>query len=486
MPGGKGRGRGRGGDGGGRGRGGGRGGGRGRGMSKSDAYFHSIRNEDVKKLQSLLESGCSLIKPYENDTQLPPIHVAVIARKVRSLKCMLQCIDLTRDDSELIDFHEIGEGMTPLMLAAATGWREGCVELLQNQANVQEKDDSGRTAIDHAKQGDYKDIVKLLEEHGKDQKPQEDVKETDAMRRKREDIERTKEIKAAEAKEREQKDVEAKEAKFDERDRVEESQKAAGALSVWDEVKSALDSLSSEIKIDRSKEEATPENTTVDNTLWNCTTLKILRLKLPKGSLTSLSDDLGRLTNLTEVIVSGNDLQALPATIGKLANLKVLDAEHNAITSLSEELSNCKSMEVMNLAGNKLESIAPLNTMTNLQTLNVAENSLAQLDISVENLGHLRVLCVSNNQLTSLPEGMGGLGQLTSLLADNNQLEDLPASMGNLSEKKLIDLQLSNNKFKDRKIKQILEKSVKPVKELTNHLRNRGSGGGGGGKKKKK
>ena len=41
----------------------------------------------------------------------------------------------------------------------------------------------------------------------------------------------------------------------------------------------------------------------------------------------------------------------------------------------------------------------------------------------------------------------------------------------------------SNTQFADRKIKSILEKSVKPVKELTNHLSSQGDGDGGGKKK---
>ena len=60
------------------------------------------------------------------------------------------------------------------------------------------------------------------------------------------------------------------------------------------------------------------------------------------------------------------------------------------------------------------------------------------------------------------------------------------AEMGNLSEKKLVELELGGNKFKDRKIKQLIEKSVKLVKELTAHLTKQGGGGGGKGKKGKK
>ena len=49
----------------------------------------------------------------------------------------------------------------------------------------------------------------------------------------------------------------------------------------------------------------------------------------------------------------------------------------------------------------------------------------------------------------------------------------------------------TGQKYKDRKINQLIEKSVKLVKELSNYLEKRGpagggGGGGGGGKKKKK
>ena len=78
---------------------------------------------------------------------------------------------------------------------------------------------------------------------------------------------------------------------------------------------------------------------------------------------------------------------------------------------------------------------------------------------------------------------------MTNFIASDNQLADLPFGMHTLTEKKLVELQLTNNKFTDRKIKQLIEKSPKLVKELTNFLEKRGAaggGGGGGGKKKKK
>ena len=111
--------------------------------------------------------------------------------------------------------------------------------------------------------------------------------------------------KAKEEKAREQANLAAKDAAFDEKDRVEDAQKAASSLAKWDEVKSALDTLSTEVKIAREdKDAAAPDAGAIDPTLWSCETLKILRLRLPKGALTSLPADLGRLANLTELIVS--------------------------------------------------------------------------------------------------------------------------------------------------------------------------------------
>lgn len=90
MPPKKGRGRGRGGG------GGGRGGGRGAAapksdLSKTELYFRAIRNEETQILHwSLKHGGFTPYSPYDDEYQVPPFHLAVGLRKLKSLKCMLE------------------------------------------------------------------------------------------------------------------------------------------------------------------------------------------------------------------------------------------------------------------------------------------------------------------------------------------------------------------------------------------------------------
>jgi len=457
-------------------------------MSKVDAFFDSIRTDNTKTLHwSLRYGGFSPIKPFEEDTQLPPIHLAVEVRKLKSLKCMLETMDRMRDVSGTVDYPMLGTGMTPLMAAAANGWKDGCFELIRNDASLTAKCQQGKTAIDYAKLNKRKAVIQLFEDFLKED---EEVVETQAMKLQREAKEHHQAEKAKEEKAREQANLAAKDAAFDEKDRVEDAQKAASSLAKWDEVKSALDTLSTEVKIAREdKDAAAPDAGAIDPTLWSCETLKILRLRLPKGALTSLPADLGRLANLTELIVSHNSLTTLPAEVGLLVNLKALEAEANCLDALPAELEKCTKLEVLNVTGNALTSLSMLGAMVEMKSLLASNNQLTKLDFTIEVMVHLRVLSVSGNQLTELPDGVGQLVQMTNFIASDNQLADLPFGMHTLTEKKLVELQLTNNKFTDRKIKQLIEKSPKLVKELTNFLEKRGAaggGGGGGGKKKKK
>jgi len=456
-------------------------------MSKADAFFESIRIENVKTLHwSLRHGGYSAIKPYEPETQQPPIHLAIIHRKLKSLKCILETIDRMRAQGEVVDYKERETGMTPLMVAANLGWKEGCWELLRNDASLTAVDDKGRTAIVIAKEMKRKAVTLLFDEWTAEESGE--VKETTAMRLKREEMAHTKAVKAEAAALEEAANVEAKFQKFEIADAIEAKQKSAATSAAWDEVKVALAETATEIRIERQDK---PGPAGVDPALWQCATLKILRLRMQKDLLTSLPSELGQLINLTELIVSHNSLATLPVEIGTLVNLKFLEAEANCLTVLPDELSNCLAMEVVNVTGNQLTSLAPLSGMGEMKSILASGNKLTALDCAVEGMQHLRVLSISQNEITELPAGVGALPQLTNFIASENKLTDLPYEMSNLSEKKVVELQLGGQKYKDRKINQLIEKSVKLVKELSNYLEKRGpagggGGGGGGGKKKKK
>eukprot|EP00038_Savillea_parva_P008501 m.177366 g.177366 ORF g.177366 m.177366 type:complete len:469 (+) comp14332_c0_seq1:2-1408(+) len=453
------------------------------GLSKLDAFWESIKTENLKTLQwSLAHGGFSLTKPFHEETQLPPIHYCVLGKKLKSLKCMLDQLDRMRDFAVFLDFKGGQHEQTPLMMACSIGWTEGVWELLRFDASLTATDNKGMTARQIAEKQKKHEVVAMIDDFLRpDDEP---VVETYAMQQKRQDIEATRARREEEARKEEEAGIAAKEQKFLEKDRLEAAQTDAAALAKWDEVKVALAELSAELKVAR-EDEGEGEPSAPDPTLWQCETLKILRLRMGKGRLVQLPPDLGRLVNLTELIVGHNSLVTFPPEIKHLVNLKALEAEANCLESLPVEIGECVNLEVVNVTANKLTSLAPLAPLKGILSLLASQNQLTDLEFEIETKERMIVLAVSDNQLTALPAGIGALQMLKELNAANNQLTELPTEMGQLSEKKLQILKLEGNKFTDRKVKSILEKSVKPVKELTNHLRNQGDGGGGGGGKKK-
>jgi len=89
------------------------------------------------------------------------------------------------------------------------------------------------------------------------------------------------------------------------------------------------------------------EGGTLPAELWRCKQLKVLKIKPGPGGvcLTTLPSQVGELTSLTTLIVSGNALTSLPAEIGDLDDLRVIEAESNKIQSLPESL-DLGSLEV--------------------------------------------------------------------------------------------------------------------------------------------
>jgi len=130
----------------------------------------------------------------------------------------------------------------------------------------------------------------------------------------------------------------------------------------------------------------------------------------------------------------------IPSEIGLLSNLIELDITGNAFSSLPLELENLTSLGKLRLSGNPITSLAPLQGLTELEELEISSLRLAALPDWIGSLTKLQSLNVSYNWISQLPPGLAGLTNLRILDLSHNALQTLPVWIGNLAA--LEDLRL--------------------------------------------
>ena len=154
------------------------------------------------------------------------------------------------------------------------------------------------------------------------------------------------------------------------------------------------------------------------------------RLSLYDNQLTSLPAEIWQLTSLEDLDLSDNQLTSLPAEIGQLTSLKGLWLCGNRFTTLPVEVGRLTSLQGLSLGGNQLTSLpAEIWQLTALTELNLNGNQLTSVSAEIGQLTALRELNLNNNKLTSVPAEIGQLTSLTVLYINGNQLTSLPAEI---------------------------------------------------------
>lgn len=166
-----------------------------------------------------------------------------------------------------------------------------------------------------------------------------------------------------------------------------------------------------------------------------------------------LPEELGQLSELRTLYVTGKLHGTLPSALYELSHLKELTliSEYGSTfkASLSEEISQLQNLESIYLSG-LLEGSLPqaLGQLGNLREIYLYDNNLSgTLPTSITNLSKLRSLTISSCGIEGgLPADIGRLSALQSIYLNGNRLEGpLPESLGELTG--LIGLHLANNRF---------------------------------------
>mmetsp|Transcript_40733 Transcript_40733/g.65411 ORF Transcript_40733/g.65411 Transcript_40733/m.65411 type:complete len:502 (-) Transcript_40733:34-1539(-) len=423
---------------------------------KKEAFWKAIISQKLRDVRDGL-TNTGMEAQTRNEDGLTSIMMAAINNKPKSLDCLLDYYERRRElrRKGWIDIRD-DNGRTALMMACAGGNVEMIESLLIKNAKVHLKDDGGMTARDHAVKRGKQDAIKVIDDwlrESEDEVEEDGQVYTDGLTSTQRNKLKKKQLQAQER--RGMKD------KAEVEEQVESDGEELGPTPtpVWPEIAKIVESIKMlrpihEISVTRDADEGLAGG--IDPALWHLSLINRLQLKLAPGVLQSLQGpSLRHLRKLNTLILNDNALTTLPEELGKLTNLKVLEVARNQLGDLPESFSNLKQLELLDLSYNKLKSTEKLEGISTLATINVCGNELTELDLDYSNLGRLHDLIASHNQITQLPDEIGELARLENLTLDNNKITGLPVGITQL--KKITTLKLEENPIKDSKVVRMLK-----------------------------
>ncbi|KOX75280.1 Protein flightless-1 [Melipona quadrifasciata] len=141
-------------------------------------------------------------------------------------------------------------------------------------------------------------------------------------------------------------------------------------------------------------------------------------------------------------------LNNIPSSLETLTNLQELDLSQNNLPRVPDALYSLLNLRRLNLSDNQITELSTaIELWTKLETLNICRNKLTAIPASLCKIVTLRRLYLNDNQLDfeGIPSGIGKLSSLQVFSAANNRLEMIPEGLCRCgSLKKLI---LSSNRL---------------------------------------
>ena len=143
--------------------------------------------------------------------------------------------------------------------------------------------------------------------------------------------------------------------------------------------------------------------------------------------ITSISNEIGSLSNLLKLDLSNNQLFSIPDEIGNLSNLLELDLSKNSINNLPSEIGNITSLTTLILNINNISSLpGSFINLSNLSHLDLSKNAFNSFPIIISNLTNLVLINISSIGINELPDGITNLSNLVRLDISNNKFKAFP------------------------------------------------------------
>ena len=169
------------------------------------------------------------------------------------------------------------------------------------------------------------------------------------------------------------------------------------------------------------------------------------RLRLACG-LTEFPREIFDLADTLEILdLSGNALTSLPDDLPRLTKLRILFCSTNQFTVLPAVLGACTHLAMIGFKSNRIQEVPATSLPPALRWLILTDNAIATLPTSIGRCTQLQKLMLAGNQLTALPEALADCTSLELLRIAANRLTTLPAWL--LSMPRLAWLAFAGNPF---------------------------------------
>lgn len=191
-------------------------------------------------------------------------------------------------------------------------------------------------------------------------------------------------------------------------------------------------------------------------------------LEISQAGLTSLPDSLGNLSNLTSLVLKGNQLTSLPDSLSKLTSLKLVDLSLNKLTGLPD-LAALPNLETLNLSFNLFTGDFEgygLGQCAKLAILELTGNQFTSMgELENYKLEHLMEVMANKNELETVSANLStNWPALKKLDLSQNRLKAVPGELADFP--KLKELSLVENPLKDNRLKKMaVQKGTKSVME---------------------
>ncbi|MHC5207246.1 leucine-rich repeat-containing protein kinase family protein [Pseudomonas chlororaphis] len=151
------------------------------------------------------------------------------------------------------------------------------------------------------------------------------------------------------------------------------------------------------------------------------------RLDLSCG-LTEFPREIFDLADSLEVLnLSGNALSSLPDDLHRLTRLRVLFCSDNHFTQMPASVGQCAQLSMVGFKANRIERVPAAALPPLLRWLILTDNRIEELPDELGQRPHLQKLMLSGNRLTRLPQSLGQCHRLELIRIAANRLSALPA-----------------------------------------------------------